>query len=203
VTIENLYARPARYFRTRRMGAFAKKFRLTERTNVLDVGGSPAIWSYLPFTPQVTFVNLNRDVLAGVRGAVADGCRLPFRDGGFDLVFSNSVIEHVGDWDAQRRFAAECRRVGQRYYIQTPDWWFPIEPHLLTPFVHWLPAPARRGLVPFALRAFVDAGVRERRAEYGRIVLLTARQMRTLFPEAQIFRERFCGLSKSLIAIKV
>jgi SAM-dependent methyltransferase len=151
----------------------------------------------------VTFVNLNADVLAGVRGAVADGCRLPFRDGEFDVVFSNSVIEHVGDWYAQRRFAAECRRVGQRHYIQTPDWWFPIEPHLLTPFVHWFPAHVRRRLVPFALRALVDPGVREHPAEYSRIVLLTARQMETLFPDARIFHERFCGLSKSLIAIKL
>ena len=44
---------------------------------------------------------------------------LPFADGEFDLVYCSSVIEHVPP--ARRAaFAAELRRVGRGWYVQTP-----------------------------------------------------------------------------------
>ena len=70
---------------------------------------------------------------------LADGCRLPFADASFQVVYSNSVIEHLGSWENQEDFAKECRRVGVSYYVQTPNRHFFFEPHLLTPFIHWLP----------------------------------------------------------------
>jgi hypothetical protein len=66
------------------------------------------------------------------------------KDGGFDLVYSNSVIEHLGGIENQRPFAAECRRVGQNYYVQTPNIWFFMKPHFITPFIHWLPCKIQR-----------------------------------------------------------
>jgi SAM-dependent methyltransferase len=76
-----------------------------------------------------------------VQADAAEG--LPFADGEFDLVYCNSVIEHV---PPERRvaFAAELRRVGRGWYVQTPARSFPIEPHALLPFAHWLPVPLRR-----------------------------------------------------------
>jgi hypothetical protein len=82
-----------------------------------------------------------------VRWIVGDGTRLPFRDGEFDVVFSNSVIEHLGELDPQVSFASEIRRVGKSYWVQTPDPRFFIEPHYLSPFVHWLPIDLRRKVV--------------------------------------------------------
>jgi SAM-dependent methyltransferase len=69
--------------------------------------------------------------------------RLPFDDGAFDLAYSSSVVEHV---DPARRaaFATEIRRVGRGWFVQTPAWSFPIEPHALLPFAHWLPPTLRR-----------------------------------------------------------
>jgi hypothetical protein len=67
----------------------------------------------------------------------ADGLALPFRDGAFDLVVSNAVLEHVGDEEAQRRFIAEHARVGRHWIATTPNRWFPVESHTGALFVHW------------------------------------------------------------------
>ncbi|HEY3828950.1 MAG TPA: class I SAM-dependent methyltransferase [Solirubrobacteraceae bacterium] len=68
---------------------------------------------------------------------------LPFAAEEFDLVYCSSVIEHVPP--ARREaFAAELRRVGRGWFVQTPAWSFPLEPHALLPFAHWLPPALRR-----------------------------------------------------------
>lgn len=203
MSIEGFYAPFFRYFRSRRMARFVDVFGITEHTRILDVGGTPGIWSYLPFQTNVTFTNLTTTAMGSACGVIADGCMLPFRDGAFDLVFSNSVIEHVGDWAAQQRFAAECRRVGRRYYIQTPNYWFPIEPHMISPFIHWLPRSTRERLFPFTLRAIIDPEARSHPEGYLSIALLTGAQMNALFPGAQIWRERVLGFTKSLIAARM
>src|SRR5438445_13817496 len=119
-----------RHFRTRRMRRFAREFGVTNDTRILDVGGTPLNWSFVASHPLVTIVNLPGEPLdrrfAWVWG---DGRALPFADGSFDIVFSNSVIEHVGDTESHRRFAEEIARVGRAYWVETPNRWFPIEPH--------------------------------------------------------------------------
>lgn len=133
-----------------------------------------------------------------------DGCALPFADGEFDVVFSNSVIEHVGSWERQQAFAREARRVGRRLWVQTPAREFFIEPHLLAPFVHWLPRRTQRGLIRWAtgwgwLTRPTPAQVDEFLAE---VRLLTRREMTELFPDCEILTERFLGLPKSYIAVR-
>jgi SAM-dependent methyltransferase len=68
---------------------------------------------------------------------------LPFADDEFDLAYSSSVIEHVAP-DRREAFAAELKRVARGWYVQTPAYSFPIEPHALLPFAHWLPRAVRR-----------------------------------------------------------
>ena len=97
---------------------------------------------------------------AAASWVAGDGRSLPFRDGSFDVVFSNSVIEHVGDAASQRRFAREVARVGRAYWVETPNRWFPVEQHLLTPLVHWLPAAWQGAIVP----RFTVVGARTRDA---------------------------------------
>ena len=208
--MDRLTALSAR-FRGVRMQRFAAELGITAETRVLDIGGTPDCWRLLPVAPRVTLLNTPRARadLAGAECWVAgDGRALPFRDGAFDVVFSNSVIEHVGDASSQRRFAAEVARVGRAYWVQTPNRWFPLEQHLLTPFLHWLPQRWQRVLAPrFNLWRLLVRVSPDRRRYYiehylGEIRLLSAAGLGGLFPDARILRERFAGWTKSLVAMR-
>jgi len=198
-------------FRGRRMRRFVEAMGITRETRVLDVGGTLDYWRLLPDPPRVTLLNtlMASETLRAVPGWVAgDGRALPFRDKSFDVVFSNSVIEHVGDRESQARFASEVERVGRRYWVQTPNRWFPLEQHLIMPGVHWLPPRWQRALAPRL--HLVHAVLRltpDQRAFYIRhylqdIRLLDAGALRALFPGARLIRERFCGWTKSLVAYR-
>jgi len=192
------------------MRRFARDFTLNSETRILDVGGTPSNWSLLLVQPRITFLNLLRareTIDDGFTWVAADGRALPFRDHAFDIVFSNSVIEHVGDFQSQRKFAAEVVRVGVRCYVQTPNRWFPVETHLLTPLVHFLPRRWQYFVVPRCNVWSHLSGVDGERKQYylqhylNDIRLLDARGMRELFPAALLVRERFLGFTKSLIAM--
>lgn len=208
---------------SRLWGYFARRFRpgrirelkarlpsIATKASVLDVGGRAAWWQMMqPATPHVTIVNVETEdaaaiAAAGYRFVVASGCALPFADRSFDIAMSNSVIEHVGNLDAQRRFAREIMRCGREIYVQTPNKWFPVEPHLLMPFAHWLPRRPQRALIPWlsawaitarpppaAIEAFLDS-----------TRLLTRRELVGLFPECEVTEERVLGLVKSFIVTR-
>lgn len=199
-------------FRARRMDRFQSMFHVTERTRVLDVGGSPEIWEVAGVRPNLTFANLPRALEAssnGARQVGADGCMLPFRDNAFDVVFSNSVIEHVGGLDKQRKFAAEIARVGRSFWVQTPNRGFPIESHLLLPFVHQLPKAWRPAIVNrftgWELLFHPTASQRQYYLHHflHELRLLSAADLQSLFPDSELVREKVCGLTKSLIAVRV
>lgn len=136
---------------------------------------------------------------------VGDGCELPFDDKSFDIVHSNSVIEHVGDWSRVRSFAHETRRVGKRYYVQTPNFWFPVEPHYSALFVHWLPEPVRARMLMNSDRGFLpkaeDVSSAVEQVQSAR--LLDRTMFRHLFPDAVLLDEKLMGLTKSLIAARM
>ena len=124
-------------------------------------------------------------------------------DDAFDIAFSNSVIEHLFTLDAQQRMAAEIRRVAPAYWVQTPNFWFPIEPHFLVPAWHWLPeetrvAILRRRGVGWAGRCPDEAHARAVVQEHR---LMRRDELARLFPDAVIVGERLAGLTKSWTAI--
>jgi hypothetical protein len=201
----------SRRFRRRRMARFAAELGITAETRVLDIGGTPENWQLLDALPRLVLLNTPRAAaeLAGAAAWVAgDGRALPFRDGAFDVVFSNSVIEHVGDAASQKQFAREVARVGRAYWVETPNRWFPVEQHLLTPFVHWLPQRWQRALAPrlnwWRVLVPVSADRRDFYIDHylQDVRLLGPGELRALFPEARILRERVLGVAKSLVAVR-
>ena len=162
---------------------------------VLDVGGVPGTWTKSRFAKGVVLLNiLPKSTVCQFPYVQADARAIPFADHSFELAFSNSVIEHVGDLADQRRFASEMLRIGGRIYCQTPNRWFPVEPHDLTLFLHWLPeAWSTVGMRHwFTLNGWRDKPVESTR-------LLTRRELRMLFPDCHIRVERFLCWAKSFI----
>lgn len=175
---------------------------------ILDVGGTAAYWRALPGlygapNVEITVVNLSGDERddANLRIRKADARSLPFVDMSFDVVHSNSVIEHVGRWTDMQAMAREVRRIAPVYFVQTPNFWFPFEPHYRLPLAQFLPELPRAAVVN-ALRRFGERGLRRALAEVRSIRLISRRQLGILFPDATIERERAFRLTKSLIAIR-
>jgi hypothetical protein len=213
VDIHAIYALLARPFRGKRLKLFAEWFNIAESTRVIDVGGTPWYWREFTTIPNVCIINLMDDrrwQTDDPRGAdkikvlIGDGTCLNYADNSFDIAFASSVIEHVGNWQSKQAFAQELRRVADRYYVQTPNKWFFIEPHFITPFIHFLPRQLFRKLVRnFSVWGLVNKPTQAQvDAEIDTITLLDLKQMRMLFPDAEIHRERFLGMTKSIIAIK-
>ncbi len=204
--VYDFFLRP---FRRRRMRAFARTFCVDESTRVLDVGGTTYNWALLDARLQVTLLNVEpprdaRELPEDLSAVVGSGTRLPFGDAAFDVVFSNSVIEHVARRDDREAFARELRRVGRGVWVQTPARSFFVEPHLLAPFLHWLPVGWQRRLIRWASLwgwiARPSPEHVERFLEETR--LLSAAEMKALFPDCELRRERFLGLTKSYVAVR-
>jgi SAM-dependent methyltransferase len=187
--------REARYHR------FIELCRVAPDERILDVGAGRG-GALERFNQTNPIVAVDLEPLAdgwlaqpNVDVQVADGTKLPFDEGAFPVAFSSSVIEHIPK-ELQSRFADEIRRVAVRYYVQTPNRYFPIEPHYQLPFFQFLPESARR-----FLNKHFTLGWREK-GSWEEANLLSARDLRRLFPDAEIHRERLFGLTKSLMAVR-
>lgn len=201
------------YFRKRRLGlmqaACPELFDDQPRT-VLDLGGSRHFWANLPIDlslKQVVIYNISHSETQGASEHPAsripirlyDGVRLPEADASFDVVLSNSVIEHV-PLAAQAGFADEVRRVGKHFYVQAPAFEFPVEPHFIFPMLHWLPRWLGRPLVRLSPWYLLSRpGPAHARAYFDEIHLPSAGDMARLFPTAQLRRETVLGLTKSYV----
>ena len=183
--------------------------KLEGHAEILDIGGTQEFWNLMtdgdPGNVRVTLLNIEHQPVTSAKfvSAAGDARSMPqFADNSFDIVFSNSVIEHVGSYDDQRRMAREVMRVGRRYFVQTPNKRFPLEPHFLFPFFQYLPSWVRAQMV----HRF-DVGWYKRipdyaaaKAEVDSIQLLTRRKFLDLFPGASLHVERLAGVPKSFVA---
>jgi ubiquinone/menaquinone biosynthesis C-methylase UbiE len=192
---------------------------LAEKTNcrILDIGGTYNFWitwrDEIDWnTTSITCVNLDpshasdgkeKALIKMIQGNACDLKNIG--DNEFDIAFSNSVIEHVGQWRSMESMAKEVKRVAHRYLVQTPYFWFPIEPHARTPFLHWLPQSWAYRIVMLRKCGFwskaktVSQAVRTVQSAQ----MVDRAQFRELFGDAQIINERFFGFTKSLIALRL
>jgi SAM-dependent methyltransferase len=199
----------ASVLRRRRAAFFSRLLDSLEGpVKILDVGGTEAYWTLTGLAEndkiRVTLLNLKEPAVTLPRfsSARGDARKLEFMDSSFDVVFSNSVIEHVGAFEDQANMASECGRVGKRFFIQTPNKYFPIEPHFLFPFFQFLPIPFRVWLLRnFRLGWFPKTPDTSRATQIVEgIRLLDRRELTELFPSGRIFEEKFLGLTKSFVA---
>ena len=179
---------------------------------VLDVGGTQRFWEVMGFVGDtgvnVTILNLSKPKTSypNFKGVAGDATNLSeFTDNQFDMVFSNSVIEHVGSFEQQQKMAIEVQRVGRSYFLQTPNYYFPIEPHFVFPGFQWLPLSVRAFMInhwnlgwckrisePNSAREFVE-----------QIRLMRKKELKQLFPDGDVYEEKVVGLTKSFVVYSV
>ncbi|OEK06754.1 class I SAM-dependent methyltransferase [Roseivirga misakiensis] len=197
-------------FRQKRFRYFLKLLSSVESDpiRILDVGGKESFWVLNQFHQrkdvQITLLNLEAsdlkyDNFSSVRGDATDLSE--YAENSFDLVFSNSVIEHLHSFENQIKMAKECQRVGIKHFIQTPNRYFFMEPHYLLPFFQFLP----KKLQYFILTKTKVSRLKKWNASFARqyideIRLMSKSEMSKLFPGSILYREKFLWMSKSFTA---
>lgn len=211
----------ARRFRAKRMRYFEQAFfrvafdniltaEPSRTVRILDIGGTYDFWNALAFQYlnrcEITLLNMEKrgiaETVPNVRFIAGDATDLSaFADGEFDLVFSNSCMEHVGRFPEWQRMADGMRRVGKHYFLQTPNRCFPLEQHFMFPFFQFLPLTVRAWLFQhFDLGYFQKSNDWEQCVNaVDSIHLLSLRDLKRLFPGGQVKREKLLGLTKSFM----
>jgi hypothetical protein len=195
--------------RLRRWEWLQATFPALESMSVIDLGGRAEAWLRAPVRPRtVHIVNLeppHENAPAWIRTDRADACSLPSRitSTSYDLVFSNSVIEHLGGHAQRQRFADAVHKLADRHWVQTPYRYFPVEPHWLFPGFQFLPLAvraevSRRWPLSHTPSQSTDEGVRAAMS----VELLSCTEMAFYFPDSTLRFERMIGIVKSLIAAK-
>jgi hypothetical protein len=196
--------------RARRWDWLREAFPEIESMSVIDLGGTAEAWLRAPVRPAaVHVVNLEplseESPVPWIRADQADACDLPSRisDGRYDLVYSNSVIEHVGGHTQRMRFAVAVHKLSERHWVQTPYRYFPIEPHWLFPGFQFLPLNVRAQVS----RRWPLAHTPSRNWDEGlqaamSVELLSQAEMGFYFPDSTLRTERIAGIVKSLIMTK-
>lgn len=195
----NFLQRVSQLFQERRFRRFCRELEVQpSQTRLLDLGGYAWTWQQRRWEGMVCCVNLDRDLASippNIHAVLADAQALPFPDRSFDVVYCNSLLEHVAD---PGRLAREILRVGKQYWVQTPNRNFPIEPHALFPLFQFFPQSLK--VVVFRWWSKILRWPFANLEELLATRLFTAAELRALFPGSRLLRERFLGMTKSLVA---
>jgi predicted SAM-dependent methyltransferase len=175
---------------------FFKNFNPEKPIKILDVGGTAYFWNHsqVPNIPgvRITLLNLHEEkpTHPHIISAIGDATSMKeFSDQSYDLVFSNSVIEHLYTYENQVKMADEIRRVGKKYFIQTPNKYFPVEAHYALPFAQYLPKDLLLFLLTKTKLSRMKRWEKSAAQQYlDEIRLLNEREMKTLFPGAKSSR---------------
>jgi len=210
-----LFSKLSYISRKRKLQLFYRIISPSEQTRMLDVGAEvnpygdsdlQLIDSY-PWKSNVSAVNLSPEQVFCIKkqypeidARVCDACTLPWPDKYFDAIYSNAVIEHVGDFQNQKKMTAEIMRVGKRWFVATPNRWYPFEFHLRLPLVTWLPGHSYLWIG----RLMRYSHVRQKYVFCVKccgIRLMTAKELQSCFPGSKIIKQRVMLMAETLIAV--
>jgi hypothetical protein len=193
--------------RRKKFELFESVFRPQPEDRVLDIGASGAVFlrytfeDVYPYPEHITAGGHELGEGLSARHyypqpsyAVFDGCRLPFPDKSFDLVFSNAVIEHIPG--QQKQFADEVMRVGKSWFVTTPNYWYPFETHYHLPFIQFLSRPLQREYNRLL-------GTHIPKGQVQDLALLSTDQLQRLFPTSRVAGVRVTFWPETLVAYYV
>lgn len=199
------------YFRARRWSELCRRFPNLAEMSVVDLGGYAWNWMEVPVRPKsVLVINLDDEkpgaLPTWIETIHCDACQLPpdLLERRFDLVYSNSLLEHVGGYWRRVAIAKSVHQLADHHWIQTPWRYFPFEPHWMVPCFQFLPVRVRAGISrswPLAPREFRASGLDENIDSVLQVELVSTTEMRRLFPRSAIYRERVAGITKSITAV--
>lgn len=195
-------------FRRKRFKLFQQSLEKLELKcpRIIDIGGIKSYWeqinnffnsNYSPVIINISKGDIGRGSFSGIIG---DGkCLSSVKDNSFDLAYSNSVIEHLSTFEDQQEMVDNLQRVAQYYFVQTPAFIFPFEPHFLFPFFHWLPKKVRIWFIlKFNLGWYQKCqSLIEAKKLVDSIRILKKKELKLLFKDAHIITERLFFIPKS------
>jgi hypothetical protein len=186
---------------------FMNSLNFNGNIKILDIGGTQSYWENM-IVPEnldvhITLLNLHDEKVSSEKFSSLVGNATDLKEhnnNAFDIVFSNSCIEHLFSWENQKKMADEITRVGKFYYVQTPNLYFPLEPHWLFPFFQFLPKGIKIILTNYlTLGHYTKCNDFEKaKKRVNEVQLLSENDMKKLFPNGKIYREYFFGLVKSI-----
>jgi len=210
-----IFAKLSKLSRTRKLELFNKLMNPTKETKILDVGAevnpnNENVIQFIdgyPWKNNVSAINLSSEHIAAIKqhypevdAHVGDACALPWEDKCFDIIYSNAVIEHLGDFEKQVKMANEIMRVGKSWFVTTPNRWYPYEFHMRLPFVTWLP---RGGYI--RVGQVISYNHVKRKYETGirrdDLRLMTAKDLKHCFPSSRIIKQRVTFMAETLICV--
>ena len=211
----SIFTRLSKISRIRKLELFNKLMNPTKEMRILDVGaeispngeGNLQFIDGYPWKNNVSAINLSSEHISLIKQyypevdvRVGDACNLPWEDKHFDIVYSNAVIEHLGNFERQKKMATEIMRIGKSWFVTTPNRWYPFEFHMRLPFVTWLP---RNGYIRFGqvisyhhMKRKYMAGIRR-----DDLRLMTAKDLKHCFPTSRIIKQRVTFMAETLICV--
>lgn len=193
-------------FREKRFSFFSKKFKnLNKPITLLDIGGKINFWENRKLAGnndyKITILNIEKEKsnYSNINCQIGDATNLNnFKNKSFDIVHSNSVIEHLYNFKNQKKMASEVIRVGKKYIIQTPNKFFFIEPHYLLPFFQFFPKKLKYQILTKTKLSRLKKWDKHFAKQYiDEIRLMTLNEIKSLFPNCKVHYEKFLGMNKS------
>lgn len=193
-------------FREKRFSFFLDKMNKMEKpVTIFDVGGKINFWENRGLAGnlnyKITIVNFEKEKsqYSNIKTLIGDATDLSqFVDKSFDIVHSNSVIEHLYNFNNQSKMASEIVRVGKKYIVQTPNKYFFLEPHYLLPFFQFIPDKLKYLILTKTKLSRLKKWDKNFAKQYiNEIRLLSLKEMKILFPKSKIYFEKFIGMNKS------